>query len=92
MNLLSLFVPATHLILRSSPAATDMSVVDHGRPATDDDALDKEVGTPVVASTVDALGEDAKPIDPQMARRVLRKIDMSLMPAMMISKWLNRTS
>ncbi|KAL4795797.1 major facilitator superfamily domain-containing protein [Aspergillus venezuelensis] len=33
---------------------------------------------------VEALGERARPIDPEVERRVLRKIDMFLMPAMVI--------
>ncbi|KAL4965449.1 putative MFS transporter [Aspergillus stella-maris] len=33
---------------------------------------------------VEALGEQARPIDPEIERRVLRKIDMFLMPAMVI--------
>lgn len=39
--------------------------------------------------TVDALGEHAVSIDPELERRVLRKIDLFLMPAMMIgSSWI----
>ncbi|KAL4920621.1 major facilitator superfamily domain-containing protein [Aspergillus aurantiobrunneus] len=33
---------------------------------------------------IDVLGEAARPIDPEVERRVLRKIDMFLMPAMVI--------
>ncbi|RDW63209.1 putative MFS transporter [Aspergillus mulundensis] len=36
------------------------------------------------AIAIDALGEEARPIDPEVERRVLRKIDMFLMPAMVI--------
>jgi hypothetical protein len=39
-----------------------------------------------IGATVDmsAVGEEARPIDPEVARRVLRKIDMFLMPAMLL--------
>lgn len=30
------------------------------------------------------VGEEARPIDPEVARRVLRKIDLFLMPAMLL--------
>lgn len=35
-----------------------------------------------------ALGEEAQPIDPEMEKRVLRKIDRFLMPAMLIGMFL----
>ncbi|KAL4887244.1 major facilitator superfamily domain-containing protein [Aspergillus karnatakaensis] len=38
----------------------------------------------VIAGGVEALGEEARPIDPEVERRVLRKIDLFLMPAMVI--------
>ncbi|KAI0428319.1 putative MFS transporter [Xylaria sp. FL1042] len=37
-----------------------------------------------VAGDTDIMGTEARPIDPDMERRVLRRIDMFLMPAMMI--------
>lgn len=38
----------------------------------------------VAAAEVDFFSEKARPIDPDVAARVLRKIDLFLMPAMMI--------
>ncbi|KAI1274250.1 putative MFS transporter [Xylaria sp. FL0933] len=40
--------------------------------------------TSAVAADADIMGTEARPIDPEVERRVLRKIDMFLMPAMMI--------
>ena len=37
-------------------------------------------------TSVDIMGEEAMEIDTQVARRVLRKIDFFLMPAMVIGK------
>jgi len=41
-----------------------------------------KTGDPMVAEEV--LGEEARSIDPEVERRVIRKIDMFLMPAMVI--------
>ncbi|KAL4862275.1 hypothetical protein BDV12DRAFT_179056 [Aspergillus spectabilis] len=38
----------------------------------------------IAVGGVEALGEEARPIDPEVERRVLRKIDLFLMPAMVI--------
>ncbi|KAL4783713.1 major facilitator superfamily domain-containing protein [Aspergillus varians] len=38
----------------------------------------------IATSGIDVLGEEARPIDPEVERRVLRKIDLFLMPAMVI--------
>jgi hypothetical protein len=38
----------------------------------------------IAARGVEALGEEARAIDPDIERRVLRKIDLFLMPAMVI--------
>lgn len=38
----------------------------------------------IATGGIDLLGEEAKPIDPEVERRVLRKIDLFLMPAMVI--------
>ncbi|KAJ5722774.1 MFS general substrate transporter [Penicillium malachiteum] len=38
----------------------------------------------VSLSNLDALGEEARAIDPELERKILRKIDIFLMPAMMI--------
>lgn len=49
---------------------------------THSDSLEeKRIGGTVDMSVV---GEEARPIDPEVARRVLRKIDMFLMPAMLL--------
>ncbi|KAI1197887.1 putative MFS transporter [Nemania serpens] len=43
-----------------------------------------EKTTPPTTATSDLMGTEARPIDPAVERRVLRKIDMFLMPAMVI--------
>ncbi|KAI1157993.1 putative MFS transporter [Nemania serpens] len=43
-----------------------------------------EKATPPTTATSDLMGTEARPIDPEVERRVLRKIDMFLMPAMII--------
>lgn len=35
---------------------------------------------------LDVVGSEAQPVDPEVARRVLRKIDWFLMPAMVIGR------
>ena len=45
------------------------------RSKTHDDVVAEEV-----------IGEEARTIDPEVERRVVRKIDMFLMPAMVIGK------
>lgn len=40
-----------------------------------------------IAIATDTVGEEARPIDPQEARRVLWKIDLFLIPAMVIGTW-----
>lgn len=52
-----------------------------GRPV-DETSRKIEAG----ATALEILGEEARPIDPQAERRVLRKIDSFLMPAMVIGK------
>ncbi|KAJ4294329.1 hypothetical protein N0V90_008019 [Kalmusia sp. IMI 367209] len=42
------------------------------------------VETGISAPAAEMLGEEARPIDPEVERRVLRKIDLFLMPAMVI--------
>lgn len=42
----------------------------------------------IATGGIDLLGEDAKPIDPEVERRVLRKIDLFLMPAMVIGVYI----
>jgi hypothetical protein len=42
----------------------------------------------IAINGIDALGEEARPIDPEIERRVLRKIDLFLMPAMVIGTWI----
>lgn len=51
------------------------------RPSDDD--LPK-VEADIATSTLDVVGEEARPIDLEVSRRVLRKIDLFLMPAMVI--------
>ena len=46
-----------------------------------------KTGDPIVAEEV--LGEEARSIDQEVERRVVRKIDMFLMPAMVIGKLLH---
>lgn len=36
--------------------------------------------------TMDLVGEEARSVDPRVEKRVLRKIDLFLMPAMVIGK------
>jgi hypothetical protein len=48
-----------------------------------DDDLPK-VEADKATSTLDVVGEEARPIDLEVNRRVLRKIDLFLMPAMVI--------
>ncbi|KAI1184241.1 putative MFS transporter [Nemania serpens] len=43
-----------------------------------------EKAAPPTIATSDLMGTEARPIDPEVERRVLRKIDMFLMPAMVI--------
>lgn len=50
-----------------------------GRPSDDD--LSKVEGD---KATLDVVGEEARPINLEVSRRVLRKIDLFLMPAMVI--------
>lgn len=45
----------------------------------------KEVAS-IATPTMDLVGEEARPIDPRVEKRVLRKIDLFLMPAMVIGK------
>lgn len=45
-----------------------------------------EKAAPPTIATSDLMGTEARPIDPEVERRVLRKIDMFLMPAMVIGK------
>lgn len=53
----------------------------NGRPSDDDlSKFEADKAT----STVDVVGEEARPIDLEVSRRVLRKIDLFLMPAMVI--------
>jgi hypothetical protein len=50
-----------------------------------EDALgSKELSHPTTA--LDLVGEEAKPINPEVERRVVRKIDTFLMPAMVIGE------
>lgn len=41
---------------------------------------------------LDVVGDEAQPVDPEVARRVLRKIDWFLMPAMVIGITTNPNS
>lgn len=54
------------------------------------DAHDPEPGkgadAPAPGVEPDYFGDEARPIDPDVAARVLRKIDLFLMPAMVIGK------
>lgn len=45
----------------------------------------KEVAS-IATPTMDLVGEEARSIDPSVERRVLRKIDLFLMPAMVIGE------
>lgn len=51
-----------------------------------------EKTTPPTTATSDLMGTEARPIDPAVERRVLRKIDMFLMPAMVIGMVARRFS
>lgn len=51
-----------------------------------------EKATPPTTATSDLMGTEARPIDPEVERRVLRKIDMFLMPAMIIGMVTGRFS
>ncbi|KAM0216973.1 hypothetical protein ACHAPQ_011782 [Fusarium lateritium] len=53
----------------------------NSRPSDDD--LPK-VEDDKANSTLDIVGEEARPIDLEVNRRVLRKIDLFLMPAMVV--------
>ncbi|KAM0472423.1 hypothetical protein ACHAP7_008576 [Fusarium lateritium] len=53
----------------------------NNRPSDDD--LPK-VEADKANSTLDIVGEEARPIDLEVNRRVLRKIDLFLMPAMVV--------
>lgn len=53
----------------------------NSRPSDDD--LPK-VEADKANSTLHVVGEEARPIDLEVSRRVLRKIDLFLMPAMVI--------
>jgi hypothetical protein len=50
--------------------------------ATNSDGYGEKGTIPAVAMAL--VGNEARPIDPEIARRVLRKIDMFLMPAMVL--------
>ena len=52
----------------------------HARTAPPRDEAAEKTG-------VDVVGEEARPFDPHLARRVLWKIDLFLMPAMLIGAW-----
>lgn len=45
----------------------------------------KEIAS-ITTPTMDLVGEEARSIDPRVEKRVLRKIDTFLMPAMVIGK------
>lgn len=53
--------------------------------ATVDPGASKEV-TSIATPTMDLVGEEARSIDPSVEKRVLRKIDLFLMPAMVIGQ------
>jgi hypothetical protein len=61
--------------------------------ASPSDVLEDKAPLPANGKTVftrglEALGEEARPIDPEVERRVLRKIDLFLMPAMVIGVYI----
>lgn len=45
----------------------------------------KEIAS-ITTPTMDLVGEEARSIDPRVEKRVLRKIDVFLMPAMVIGE------
>lgn len=53
--------------------------------ATVDPRASKEATT-IATPTMDLVGEEARSIDPSVEKRVLRKIDLFLMPAMVIGQ------
>lgn len=63
---------------------TASSVSVSGAAAVDPRAS-KEVAS-IATPTMDLVGEEARSIDPSVERRVLRKIDLFLMPAMVIGE------
>lgn len=60
---------------------TASSVPENGAAAR----TSKEVAS-VATPTMDVVGEEARSIDPSVEKKVLRKIDLFLMPAMVIGE------
>lgn len=63
---------------------TASSVRENGAAAVDSGGS-KEVAS-IATPTMDLVGEEARSIDPSVEKRVLRKIDLFLMPAMVIGE------
>lgn len=67
-----------------------LPIDEHGEDKTDDNARSAEVNSPqdtaswATGTILSVVGETAKPIDPVIEARVLRKIDYFFMPAMLI--------
>lgn len=63
---------------------TASPVIENGAAAVNS-GTSKEVVS-IATPAMDLLGEEARAIDPSMEKRVLRKIDLFLMPAMVIGE------
>lgn len=72
---------ATHHSPESGHQGSTVKMASAGNPETE-----KGVGAAATAP-LDYFSDEARPIDPDVAARVLRKIDLFLMPAMMIGMW-----
>lgn len=64
-----------------------MTTVDSGpNYAVSLDAEKHGIQTSISAPAVELLGEEARSIDPEIETRVIRKIDLFLMPAMVLGE------
>lgn len=63
---------------------TASPVIENGAAAVDS-GTSKEAAS-IATPTMDLIGEEARSIDPSVEKRVLRKIDLFLMPAMVIGE------
>ncbi|KAI9371704.1 major facilitator superfamily domain-containing protein [Aspergillus egyptiacus] len=56
----------------------------HDAPSQEVTPSPRNMENAIATRGIEALGDEARPIDPEVERRVLRKIDLFLMPAMVI--------
>lgn len=64
-----------------------MTAVDSSHDYTGSlDAEKHGIQSSISAPAVELLGEEARSIDPEIERRVIRKIDLFLMPAMLLGE------